>query len=62
MIRDFIKRRIHGDQDVPTTYAASFRTAHDPRLRLRITVIKTKNTEGAYLAIIQEIDPVHGVL
>jgi len=57
MIRDFMRRRAHGDHDVPTTYAASFRTAHDPKLNLRVTVIRTKNTEGAYLAIFQEIEP-----
>ena len=57
MIRDFMRRRAHGDHDVPTTYPASFRTAHDPKLNLRVTVIRTKNTEGAYLAIFQEIEP-----
>ena len=55
MIRDFMRRRAHGDVDVPTTYSASFRTAHDPKLDLRVTVIRTKNTEGAYLAIFQSI-------
>ena len=57
MIRDFIRRRAHGDHDVPTTHPASFRTAHDPKLNLLITVIRTKNTEGAFLAIFQEIEP-----
>ena len=57
MIRDFIRRRKHGDHDIPTTYTASFRTAHNPKLNLRITVIRTENTEGAYLAIFQEIEP-----
>lgn len=55
MIRDFMRRRAHGDIDVPTTYSASFRTAHDPKLDLRVTVIRTENTEGAYLAIFQSI-------
>ena len=57
MIRDFIRRRDHGDHDVPTTYPASFRTAHNPKLKLRITIMRTKNTEGAYLAIFQGIEP-----
>lgn len=57
MIRDFMKRRAHGDHDVPTTYPALFRTAHDPKLNLRITVIRTENTEGAYLAIFQVVEP-----
>lgn len=57
MIRDFTRRRDHGDHDIPTTYTASFRTAHNPKFNLRITVIRTENTEGAYLAIFQEIEP-----
>ncbi len=56
MIRDFMRRRAHGDDDVPTTYPASFRTAHDQKLNLRVTVIRTENTEGAYLAIFQVIE------
>ena len=57
MVRDFMRRRAHGDHDIPTTYTASFRTAHDPKLNLRITVIRTENTEGAFLAIFQGIEP-----
>ena len=57
MIRDFMKRRTLGNHDVPTTYAAAFRTAHDPKLNLQITILKTKKTKGAYLAIVQEIEP-----
>ena len=56
MIRDFIKRRALGSIDIPTTYAAAFRTAHDPKLELQITILKTKKTAGAFLAIIQEIE------
>ena len=56
MIRDYIKRRAFGDHDVPTTYPASFRAAHDSKFNLMVTVIKTKNTEGAFLAIFQKTD------
>jgi PAS domain-containing protein len=58
MIRDFINRRAYGDHDVPTTYPAFFRTASNTKLALRITVIRTKHTKGAMLAIVQEIEPV----
>jgi PAS domain-containing protein len=54
LIRDYIHRREFGDQNVPTTYAASFRTPKDIRLDMKVTVIKTKNTEGALLGIFQE--------
>jgi len=54
MIRDFIRRRKHGDHDVPITYEASFMTSKDPKKILMVTVIKTKNTEGALLGILQK--------
>ena len=54
MIRDFIRRRKHGDHDVPITYEAVFRTPKNPKKAMMITVIKTKNTEGALLGILQE--------
>ncbi len=57
MIFDFIKRRGYGNHNVPTTYSASFRTRHNPKLNLQITIIETKNTEGAYLAILKEAEP-----
>ncbi|MBN2070180.1 MAG: hypothetical protein JW814_01885 [Candidatus Krumholzibacteriota bacterium] len=54
MILDFIKRRAFGDLNLPTTYRAYFITASNSKLELQITVIKTTNTEGAYLAIFQK--------
>ncbi len=55
MIMDFIKRRTHNHPDIPTTYKAYFRTAHDPKLELQVTILKTTKTAGAYLAVLQEI-------
>lgn len=54
LVQDFIRRRIHGDHDVPTTYRASFRTPTNPKLELQVTVLKTKHTHDAFLAIVQE--------
>lgn len=54
MIRDYIRRREHGDHDVPTSHVASFRTPKNNRLDMVITVVRTRNTGGALLGIFQE--------
>jgi hypothetical protein len=54
MITDYIRRRIHGDADVPLSYTANFRTKSIPKLPLRLTVVKTSKTEGALLVILQK--------
>ncbi|UCF06256.1 MAG: response regulator [bacterium] len=54
MIRDYIHRREFGDHNVPSTYVASFTTPRNIRLDLVITVVKTRNTDGALLGIFQE--------
>ena len=53
-IRDFIRRRAHGDQDVPKTYTDVFLAAEDKKLKLQVTVLKTRHTEGAFLAIVEK--------
>jgi hypothetical protein len=54
LIRDFIRRRVHGDPDVPTTYKAAFRTPDNPKTIMTLTVLRTSNTEGALLVILQK--------
>lgn len=54
LIRDFIRRREYGDRNVPTTYKAAFRTPNNPKAYMIVTVLKTINTEGAFLIILQE--------
>jgi hypothetical protein len=54
MIQDFIRRRAHGDTEVPAVYTAEFRTKSEPRLPLRLTVVKTGATDGAVLVVIKK--------
>ncbi|UCF06270.1 MAG: PAS domain-containing protein [bacterium] len=54
LIRDFIRRREHGDSGVPITYKAAFRTPDNPKTYLTLTVLKTSNTGGALLVILQK--------
>jgi hypothetical protein len=54
MIKDFIRRRAHGDPDVPTSYKAFFRTPDDPKMPLHLIVIRTKNTDGALLVLAEK--------
>ena len=53
MVNDFIRRRSHGDPDLPAAYTAEFRTENDSRLPLQLTVVKTSKTDGALLVILQ---------
>lgn len=54
IIQDFRRRRVFGEHNVPTTYEAKFRTPTNPNIIMIITVIRTENTEGALLVIVQE--------
>jgi len=56
MIRDFIRRRVHNDVDVPTHYEAAFRTKTRPKVMMTVDVLKLHNTEGAVLTILHEKD------
>ena len=57
MISDYIRRRSHGDIDMPTSYVADFRTKSTPRLPLQVTVIRTCDTDNALLVILQKVLP-----
>ena len=54
MIQDFIRRRAHGDTEVPAVYVADFRTESEPRMPVQLTVVKTSATEGAVLVILKK--------
>ena len=54
MIQDFMRRRARGDRDLPVSYFANFMTPKNPKLELRCIVVKMKNTNGAFLVILQE--------
>ncbi len=54
MVTDFIRRRSHGDPTLPAAYTADFRTKSESRVPLQLTIVKTSNTEGALLVIIQK--------
>ena len=53
MIQDFIRRRAHGDTEVPAAYVAYFRTKSETRVPLQLTVVKTSATDGALLVILK---------
>jgi PAS domain-containing protein len=55
MISDYIRRRTHGDIDMPTSYVADFRTKSNSRLPLQLTVIRTRDTDKALLVILQKV-------
>jgi len=55
MIRDFIRRRAHGDPDVPAVYTADFRSESESKLPLQLTIVKTSDTEGALLVILKKV-------
>jgi hypothetical protein len=54
MVKDFIKRRVHRDVDVPRHYEAAFRTSSRPKVMMTVDVLKLHNSEGAILAILHE--------
>jgi hypothetical protein len=54
MIKDFIRRRAHGDPDVPVSYNALFRSSSNPRIPLHLIIIRTKNTDGALLVLAEK--------
>ena len=54
MVDDYMKRRVHGDPDVPKVYSASFVKADDSRIKLEVNVLETKNTDGAFLAVVSK--------
>jgi hypothetical protein len=54
MIRDFIRRRMHDDIDVPRHYEAAFRTASRPKVMMTVDVLKLHDDEGSILAILHE--------
>lgn len=54
MIRDFMHRRALGDQDVPCTYSAAFRTASKQRMMLTLTVVKLAKMHDSVLVIVHE--------
>lgn len=47
MIQDYIRRRALGDQDLPSSYEAFFRTPSDLKVVMHLTVVKLRNVEGA---------------
>ena len=47
MIQDYIRRRAHGDHDLPSSYEAAFRTPGDPKVTMHLTVVKLRNVDGA---------------
>ncbi|MBN1162961.1 MAG: hypothetical protein JXB45_00140 [Candidatus Krumholzibacteriota bacterium] len=53
MIQDFIRRREMGEDSVPNTYSAAFRTLKKNNVELKVTVLKTKHTDGAFLVLIE---------
>lgn len=53
MIQDFIRRRAHGDPDVPAVYKADFRSESENKLPLQLTIVQTGNTDGALLVILK---------
>lgn len=55
MIQDFIRRRVHGDIDVPAAYTAYFRTKSESKLPLQLTVVKTSATDGALLVVLKSV-------
>lgn len=55
MIQDFRRRRTHEDTGVPTTYTAFFKTASDPRVELRLIVLRLKHSEGEVLVILGKL-------
>ncbi|HSG28908.1 MAG TPA: PAS domain-containing protein [Candidatus Krumholzibacterium sp.] len=55
-ISDFIRRRAYGDHSIPTTYTSSFLAADKSKMKLQVTVLKTKHTEGAFLAIVEKTE------
>jgi len=52
MVQDFMRRRIRGDSSVPEVYTADFRTENEPRVPLHLIVVRTSNTDGAVLVIV----------
>lgn len=54
MVTDFIRRRVHGDPTIPAAYTADFRTKNESKVPLQLTVVKTSNTDGALLVILQK--------
>ena len=54
MIQDFIRRRAKEDTGVPTLYTANFKTPSNPKMELRLFVLKLKVSEGGVLVILRK--------
>jgi hypothetical protein len=57
MIQDFIRRRAKEDTGVPTLYKAAFKTPSNPKIELKLFVLKLKLSEGVLVILRKVLAP-----